>query len=65
MKKKITVLTLCVVLLTFSFPVEAQQTAKIPRIGYVSGTGSAAVETGRVRVSTALRAAARWRAVYT
>jgi putative tryptophan/tyrosine transport system substrate-binding protein len=35
MKKKITVLTLCVVLLTFSFPVEAQQAKKIAQIGFL------------------------------
>jgi putative tryptophan/tyrosine transport system substrate-binding protein len=34
-------LGLAAMLLSLSFPVEAQQTAKIPRIGYVSGTGNA------------------------
>ena len=41
MKKKITFLTLCAVLLAFCFPVQAQQPKKIPRIGYISGTGNA------------------------
>jgi ABC-type uncharacterized transport system substrate-binding protein len=40
MKKEITVLTLCAVLLALCSSAEAQQPAKIPRIGYVSGTGS-------------------------
>ena len=36
MKKKITVFTLCAVLLTFGFPLEAQQQAtKVPRIGFL------------------------------
>ena len=40
MKKEITVLTLCAMLLALCLSAEAQQQAKIPRIGYVSGTGS-------------------------
>jgi ABC-type uncharacterized transport system substrate-binding protein len=40
MKKEITVLTLCAMLLALCSSAEAQQPAKIPRIGYVSGTGS-------------------------
>jgi putative ABC transport system substrate-binding protein len=39
MKKKITVLTLCAMLLALCFPVEAQQPKKVPRIGY-QGAGS-------------------------
>ena len=41
MKKKITVLILGVMLLAVSFPAEAQQPKKIPRIGYLTGVGSA------------------------
>jgi putative ABC transport system substrate-binding protein len=39
MKKKITLLTLCALLYSLSFSVEAQQRGKIPRIGYL-GSGS-------------------------
>src|ERR1700758_2480292 len=35
MKKKISILALCAVLLALSFPVEAQQAKKVPRIGYL------------------------------
>src|ERR1700745_3323392 len=41
MNRKITGLALCAVLCALCFLAEAQQTAKIPRIGYVSGTGNA------------------------
>ena len=41
MKKKITVLTLSAMLYALCFSAEAQQPTKIPRIGYVSGTGNA------------------------
>jgi putative ABC transport system substrate-binding protein len=41
MKNKITVLTLCAMLLALCLPAEAQHPPKIPRIGYISGTGSA------------------------
>jgi putative tryptophan/tyrosine transport system substrate-binding protein len=44
MKKKITVLTLCAMFLALSFPVEAQQTGKIARIGFLdpsTASGSA------------------------
>jgi putative ABC transport system substrate-binding protein len=37
MKKKITVLTLCALLLAFCLPASAQQTVKVPRIGYLTG----------------------------
>jgi putative ABC transport system substrate-binding protein len=40
MEKKVTVLTLSALLYTLCLSAEAQQ-AKIPRIGYISGTGSA------------------------
>jgi putative ABC transport system substrate-binding protein len=45
MKKKITILTLCTLLLALCSPAWAQQPGKIPRIGYLSGTGS---ETGTI-----------------
>jgi ABC-type uncharacterized transport system substrate-binding protein len=38
MKKKITVLTLCAMLLALCLPAEAQQPTKVPRIGYTSAT---------------------------
>jgi putative ABC transport system substrate-binding protein len=42
MKKKITVLILCALLFALCFPVEAQQTAKVPRIGYLSASSLSA-----------------------
>src|SRR5215467_340399 len=39
MNKKVISVALCVLLYALCFYVEAQQPAKIPRIGYVSGTG--------------------------
>jgi putative tryptophan/tyrosine transport system substrate-binding protein len=36
MKRKITVLTLCAILFALCFPADAQQLAKVPRIGYLS-----------------------------
>ena len=36
MKTKITVLTLCAMLLALCLPAEAQQPKKVPRIGYLS-----------------------------
>src|SRR6266545_6679019 len=39
MTKKILLLALCSLLLALGLPAQAQQPAKIPRIGYVSGTG--------------------------
>jgi hypothetical protein len=39
MTAKIRIWLLATILLTTALPVEAQQAAKIPRIGYVSGTG--------------------------
>jgi putative ABC transport system substrate-binding protein len=40
MSKTILSLALCAVLLTVSFPAEAQQPTKVPRIGYLGGTSS-------------------------
>src|SRR5215831_16054121 len=39
MKNKITVLTLCTMLFAVCLPASAQQPKKVPRIGYVSGSG--------------------------
>ena len=39
MNKKVISVALCALLYALCFYVEAQQPAKIPRIGYVSGTG--------------------------
>jgi ABC-type uncharacterized transport system substrate-binding protein len=46
MSKTILSLALCALLLTFSFPVEAQQPKKVPRIGYLS-SGDPATESAR------------------
>jgi putative ABC transport system substrate-binding protein len=43
MKKIITVLTLCGTLFALCLPAEAQQTTKIPRIGFIIGTAPSAV----------------------
>ena len=40
MSKKLTGLALGAMLLALSFPADAQQTKKVPRIGFVSGTGA-------------------------
>ena len=41
MSFKYAVFALCAVIFAISFSAEAQQPARIPRIGYVSGTGNA------------------------
>jgi putative tryptophan/tyrosine transport system substrate-binding protein len=46
MKNKITILTLCAILLALSFPVEAQQPKKIPKIGFLSAPSRSA-QSGR------------------
>ncbi len=38
MKKRITVLTLCAMVLGLCIPIYAQQPGKIPRIAYLSGS---------------------------
>jgi putative tryptophan/tyrosine transport system substrate-binding protein len=40
MTKKISILTFCALLLALSIPADAQQSKKIPRIGFVSGIGN-------------------------
>jgi putative ABC transport system substrate-binding protein len=45
MKRKITVLTLCAMLFALCFPAQAQQTTKIPRIGYLALASLAALST--------------------
>src|SRR4030095_16321420 len=47
MKRKITGLTLCALLLALSLPAEAQQPAKVPRVGCWAGNASSA-ESPRV-----------------
>src|SRR5947199_9475917 len=37
MKRKITVITICSVLFALCFSADAQQTTKVPRIGYLTG----------------------------
>ena len=43
MKKRITVLTLCALLLALCLPVEAQQQTKVPRIAYLGGASPSAI----------------------
>jgi putative tryptophan/tyrosine transport system substrate-binding protein len=43
MKKKITVLTLCAMLLALSYSAEAQQPTKVPRIGFLTGNFPSAI----------------------
>jgi putative tryptophan/tyrosine transport system substrate-binding protein len=43
MKKKITGLTLCAMLVALTAPVEAQQPAKVPRIGYLTAAYLSAI----------------------
>jgi putative tryptophan/tyrosine transport system substrate-binding protein len=43
MKRKITFLTLCAMLFALYVPVAAQQPAKIPRLGYLTGGPPAAM----------------------
>ena len=38
MRKKITRLALCALLFAHSFPAQAQEPAKVPRIGYLTGS---------------------------
>jgi putative ABC transport system substrate-binding protein len=57
MKKKLTVLTLCSMLIALSVPTQAQQPKKVPRLGYLS-TGDPATESAR---SEAIRLALRER----
>ena len=55
MKKKITVLTLCAMLFALSFPVEAQQPKKGPRIGFLSAVDLAVASTRSELFRLALR----------
>jgi putative tryptophan/tyrosine transport system substrate-binding protein len=43
MKKKINVLTFCAILLALCFPAEAQQTGKVPRIGFLDGSTASGI----------------------
>src|SRR5262245_19975144 len=56
MKKKITVLTLCAMLFALCYPVEAQQSAKVPRIGYLSSGNSSSDSARAEGIRLALRA---------
>jgi len=53
--KKITVLTRCAMLFALSFPVEAQQPAKVPRIGYLSSLAPATESARAEGIRLALR----------
>src|SRR4029453_16784909 len=55
MKNKITVLTLCVVLLALCSSAEAQQPKKVPRIGYLSSNDPATESARAESIRLALR----------
>jgi putative ABC transport system substrate-binding protein len=55
MTRKITVLTLCALLLALSLPAEAQQPKKVPRIGYLSNTDPVGESTRSEPIRLALR----------
>ena len=56
MSNKIFCLALCAVLLSLSFSVQAQQQAKIPKIGWFSGLSASAARSGLSGVQRELRA---------
>ena len=45
MKKQITVITLCAVVLALCVPTHAQQAGKIPRIGFLIASSPSAIAT--------------------
>ena len=55
MKKKITVLALCAMLLALCHPAEAQQPKKVPRIGYLAGADPARESARAAAIRLALR----------
>ena len=55
MKRKITVLALSAVLFALCVPVEAQQPAKIPRLGYLSNSDPTSESTSLDATRRALR----------
>jgi putative ABC transport system substrate-binding protein len=55
MKKKITIVSLCALLLALSLPTEAQQPKKIPRIGYLSQFDAARESARAEAIRLALR----------
>src|SRR5215467_6807950 len=55
MKKKITLLALCAMLLALCFPARGQQPKKIPRIGYLSGVDPARESARAEALQQALR----------
>ena len=56
MKKKVTILALCAMLLALSYSASAQQLKKVPRIGYLSQLDPATESTR----AGAIRQAAMW-----
>ena len=56
MRKKVFCLALCALLLALSFPAEAQQPNKVPRIGYLSATDPARDSARSEAIRLALRA---------
>jgi putative tryptophan/tyrosine transport system substrate-binding protein len=55
MKKKITVLTLCAMLFALCYSASAQQSKKVPRIGYLSAQDPARASTRAEAIRVALR----------
>jgi putative ABC transport system substrate-binding protein len=55
MKRKITVLILCVLLLALCFPAQAQQPKKVPRIGYLSNSDPASESSRSEAIRLSLR----------
>jgi putative ABC transport system substrate-binding protein len=55
MNRKITVLTVCTMLFALGFPAQAQQPAKVPRIGYLSALDPASESTRSEAFRQALR----------
>ena len=55
MRKKITVLTLSILLFVLCFSAQAQQPEKVPRIGYIASAGPDAAGTNRGAFRQGLR----------
>jgi len=55
MKKKVTILALCAMLFAVCPPAEAQQPAKVPRIGYLAAGDPATESTRAEAIRLAMR----------
>ena len=63
LRKKITVLTLCAMLFSLCSSAAAQQPAKVPRIGFL--TGSPSVFPGRIMEQLDTGSAEEWTSAFT